>query len=456
MSRDLERALHYHKISYWQPAVDAYDKVLAEHPDNMQVLAKRAENYILLGRFDEAVRDFKIAAPALDESPAWVNLGLAVECQGNYEAALICYDRALELDPSNKFAHFNKGVCLERDLGIVGGGMPHFERALEIDPGFNGALGGLSFHQLKVGNYAEGWRNFEYRTRDPNATRLPGLPFDGNATDDTLILVCEQGLGDIIQFCRYAMVAVLNGQKTAIYAPPAFKSLLSSLTGVRILTKPEEVVEPYQWTYLMSMPMFMGTQVATIPATRRYLSSSRDRQVEWKMRMRPYAGTFNIGICWHPGHPQNPHVAGRVIPLKMFEEIAAIPNVRLFCLQKEEAAKERDEVDFEVIDLGGDPVPKHELFMDNAALMENLDLVISTDSAVLHAACAVGAKTFGAIPKGGCWRWLVDRDTSPWYPTLQLFRQTEVRDWRPVFSAMTAEVAKLAKEKLLTPPAFRS
>jgi ADP-heptose:LPS heptosyltransferase len=129
-----------------------------------------------------------------------------------------------------------------------------------------------------------------------------------------------------------------------------------------------------------------------------------------------------------------------VIPLKLFADMAAIPNVRLFCLQKEEAAKERAEVDFEVIDMGGDPVARKDLFMDNAALMENLDLVISTDSAVLHMAGAVGTKTFVPIPKGSCWRWLVDRTDTPWYPSMTLFRQKEIHTWPEVFVRLTEAV----------------
>ena len=448
MSRDLERALHYHQISYWQPAIDAYDKVLAEHPDNLQVLARRAENYVMLGRFAEAQRDLTLAAPALHNSAYWVNLGLSIECQGNYEAALIAYDQAIVIDPDNKYAHFNKGVCLERDLGLVGEGMPHFRHALAIDPEFHGAMGGVSFHQLKVGDFIEGWKSFEFRTHDKNTTRLPGLPFNGAETDDTLILVCEQGIGDVLQFCRYALIAAVNGQKTAIYTSPAFKPLLSSLhPSIKILTSPEEVVEPYQWAHMMSMPMHMGTTVETIPSAKRYLRSSKAKRDYWKTKIGEHADTFNIGICWHPGHPQNPHVAGRVIPLRMFAEMAEIPNVKLFCLQKEEAAKEVLDVGFPVIDLGGDPVVKQDLFMDNAAIMENLDLVISTDSAVLHMAGACGAKVFAALPKGSCWRWLVDRDDSPWYPSMKLFRQKEIHDWAEVFARITDEVRSLAKQK---------
>lgn len=452
MSRDLDRALHYHKISYWQPAIDAYDKVLVEHPDNLQVLGRRAEMYVMLGRTIEAQRDLMVVAPALGESKYWVNLALAISCQGNFEAALIAYDQAIELDPNNVYAHFNKGVCLERDLGILDAGVSHFQRALEIDPEFRVAYGGISFNQLKRGEFIEGWKNFEFRNWGRNVPRLPGLMWDGIKTDDQLIIVCEQGIGDSVQFLRYAVLAAVNGQKTAVFCPPEFKPLLSSLgNDIEILTHEQEIQEPYQWAYVMSMPRLLGTTVETIPSAKRYLRSSKEKLAEWKMRMRPYEKTFNIGICWHPGHPANPHVAARVIPLKLFADMAAIPGVRLFCLQKEEAAKERTEVDFEVIDLGGDPIAKHDLFMDNAALMDNLDLVISTDSAVLHMAGAVGTKVFAPIPKGSCWRWLIDREDTPWYPNMKLFRQKEIHTWPEVFPRITEAVRAECELKFSDP-----
>lgn len=441
MSRHIERALQYHKAGFYKLAIDAYDKALDELPDNPALLANRAEEYVLMGRFDDAIRDFKhVLESGFTNEAVWVNYGLALQCTGNYEAALVAFDQALAISDSALFAYFNKGVCLERDLGRTGEGVPFFKKALEIDPDFIYATGGLSFYNLKTGNFIEGWKNFEYRNRGL-VTRLPGLTWDGVQTDDTLVLVAEQGLGDVIQFCRYASVAALNKQKTALYAPPEFHPLLRSLAGdIHFLERPDEVVEPYQWLPLMSMPHAMGTTVETIPAAPRYLSSTPERIEYWREQMAPWQSEFKIGICWHPGHSWLPHVAGRVIPLRQFADIAAIPGVKLFSLQKGEPAIERISVDFEVINLGGDPDLKKDLFMDAAAIMENLDLVISTDSAILHVAAAVGRPTFAAIPKGGCWRWLENRDDSPWYPSLTLFRQDAVRDWGPVFERMAQAI----------------
>ena len=443
-TRNAERALHYHRKGQRTMAIDAYSAALAEHPDNPYLIGNRAEMYILMGRFDEAITDYNIALRyAPNEEAFWVNLALALQCRGHFEAARKTYDFALEKFPSNPFALFNLGVLLERDLGEHGAGVPYFQKALEIEPSFNHALGGMSYYYLKTGNFKEGWKAFEFRNLRGPPTQLPGLLWDGKQTTDRLILVCEQGLGDVIQFSRYAAIAAYNGQPTSIFAPEELRPLLSSIGhGVEIISRQDEVVEPYQWLPIMSMPMLMGTTLDTIPAMPKYLSSSPEKIEYWRKRlMAPgHSQSFKIGICWQPGHQWLPHSFSRIIPLEMFKDIAAIPDVQFISLQKDEPAMQINEVDFSVVDLGGDPIPRKDTFMDNAAIMQNLDLVISTDTSVLHVAGAVGTKTFAALTKGTCWRWLLDRDDSPWYPTMRLFRQRQVGDWAEVFGRITEAV----------------
>ena len=452
-SRNVDRALNYHHRKFYTLAIEFYDKALQEFPDDPMLLANRAEEYILVGRWEEAIRDFKIVlAGGFNNEAVWVNFGLALQCSGQYEAALVAYDQALTISESAVFALFNKGVCLERELGRTGEGVPYFKKALEIDPTFSNAIGGMSFYNLKTGNFADGWQDFEYRNIGGASTKMPGLVWDGVPTTDNLILVGEQGLGDVLQFCRYAKVAAFNGQKTSLYITKEFHPLLSSLgPDVQLMSEPEEVVEPYQWLPLMSMPRLLGTTVTTIPAMPRYLSSTPERIAMWKAKMLPWKDNFKIGICWQPGHQWLPHVWSRIIPLDMFADMAAIPGVQLFSLQKDEPAGQRHEVDFEIIDLGGDLIPRKDVMMDAAAIIENLDLVISTDSAILHLAAAVGCNTFAAIPKGSCWRWLEeDREDSPWYPTMKLFRQTRVLDWCDPFARMTDAVRELAGSPAVT------
>lgn len=446
-SRHAERALHYHRKGNYKLAIDAYSAALAEFPDNPYLVGNRAEMYVLVGRFDEAINDYNIALRGVpNEEAFWVNLALALQCRGHFNAAREAYTFALSKWPKNPFALFNFGVLIERDLGDTGQGVSYFKEALEIEPTFNHALGGMSFYHLKTGNFKEGWKAFEFRNLKGPPTQLPGLLWDGRQTSDTLILVCEQGLGDVIQFSRFAAVAAYNGQPTAIYAPEELRALLGSLGyGVTIISRPDEVKEPYQWLPMMSMPMLMSTTIDTIPLMEGgYLHSSPDRICHWRHEMKPWEDKFRIGICWQPGHQWLPHAFGRIIPLEMFRDIAAIPGVQLFSLQKDEPSTQIAEVDFSIIDLGGDPVPRQDTFMDNAAIMECLDLVISADTAPLHVAGAVGARTFAALPKGTCWRWLVDRDDSPWYPSMTLFRQKTVGDWDGVFKRITSCIARLS------------
>ncbi len=458
MTHNLDRAQHYREMAerfnepkFAQLAIDSYDAALAEQGEpSADILGARAGCYAKVGRFDDALRDFQIALKAVpDAVGGWINYGFALECVGEFERAMVCYNRALELDPNDVRALHNKGICLEREFGRLGEGTPYFEKALEIDPTFNVARSGLSFPLLKSGKWTEGgWDAFEWRKLGGQRLQLPGLVWNGIPTDDELILTSEQGLGDMIQFCRYAKIAAFNKQRTAIYAPTYMHKLLGTLgCGIRMIDDVNQISEPYQWLPIMSLPRLMGTTPTTVPLAKRYLKADPNLVQYWAdMLGRVNYGKFKVGIAWNPGALWKPHTRSRAIPLKMFADIAAIPNVQLVSLQKGGSEGEVSEVDFRVSQFDHDPLPMVDMFADCAAIIENLDLVISTDTSVLHLAGALGKKTLVALPVGACWRWLTaDTTTTPWYADMKLYRQTELCKWDDVLARIAADVREMAQ-----------
>jgi len=190
----------------------------------------------------------------------------------------------------------------------------------------------------------------------------------------------------------------------------------------------------------MSLPRLFQTTVETVPATVPYLFPDAGLVEKWRQRLAPVHG-FKIGISWQ-GNPNHEWDRHRSIPLKEFAAIARLPGVRLISLQKGAGTEQLKSAGFEVLDFGDELDTTSGAFMDSAAIIRNLDLVITVDSAIGHLAGALGAPVWLGLAAIVDWRWMLQRDDSPWYPTVRLFRQTKLGDWRSVFARMTAEVSK--------------
>jgi len=262
-----------------------------------------------------------------------------------------------------------------------------------------------------------------------------------------LALVTEQGLGDAINFCRFAPLLAARGYNVTILTKPSLQALLSTLPGVTIATSAEQLAQdqrPIRWLPIMSVAGVLGVQPSTIPADVPYLSAAPERIKAWAEPLG--ASGFKIGINWASGHSNNRHFTKRNIPLADFSVLAALPGVQLFSLQKGPAANQIAQVAFRdrIIVLNTDPAPDVELFLDTAAVMTHLDLIVTCDTSVAHLAGALARPVFTALPMIADWRWLLGRDDSPWYPTVRLFRQTNPGDWTDVIARIAAEVRALA------------
>jgi tetratricopeptide (TPR) repeat protein len=411
-------------------------------------------------------------------------LGLAFESQGRFAEAEACYDEALRLDPRCVDAHSNLGNAYQHQRR-PDEALACYDLALWLQPDSASTHWNRALALLQQGDFARGWKEYEWRWQ---RKQTPARPFaqprwDGSALDGrTILLYMEQGLGDMIMFIRYAALVAAKGvrkgvdfpsgpslsisqpepprdpscadfrQGTVIVECPGFlMPLLSRCPGIDQLVAEGAPLPHFDvQAPLMSLPNLLGTTLATIPANLPYLHADERLVAQWRERLAALEG-FKIGIVWQ-GNPRHGFDRFRSIPLKQFALLARIPGVCLISLQRGKGTEQLAELGdcFPVVDLGDDLDLQAGAFMDSAAIMQSLDLVISVDTAAAHLAGGLGVPIWVLSHAIGEWRWLLGREDSPWYPNMRLFRQAKLGDWGPVFARMAAEIERRIA-KTITP-----
>jgi tetratricopeptide (TPR) repeat protein len=404
-----------------------------------------------LGRADEAVACF---AEAIRLRPAFAaahnSLGVAYFEARRLDEAVACFREAIRLDPGYAEAHNNLGAVLT-ERGDQADALPALRRAVELQPDYPDAHYHLAVALLRQGDFAEGWAEYEWRRLKSGFPRRdPALPeWDGALPAGTVLAYAEQGLGDALQFVRYAPLLAATGARVVLEVPKALVRLASSVAGVAAVvaagTPPPrcDVQVP-----LMSLPHLLRPQRDTIPGAPPYLHPDPAAAAAWGRRLAGLPG-LKVGLAW-AGAPR-PHDRQsnlvdrrRSLGLDQFAPLAGIDGFTLVSLQKGPAAAQGaappDRLALvDLMDEVGD-------FADTAALAANLDLVISVDTSVAHLAGALGRPVWILSRYDGCWRWLLDRADSPWYPTARLFRQPRPGDWAPVVEAVRAALAETVAE----------
>jgi hypothetical protein len=383
-----------------------------------------------------------------DYAEAHYNLGKVLPDQGKLEEAVACYRRALELKPDYAEAHLNLGnvFTLQRKLDEA---VACFGRALELKPDYADAHLNRAHLWLLSGDWQRGWREYEWRwqTKQLSPRHFQQPLWDGGSlVGKTILLHAEQGLGDTLQFVRYApLVKGLGAAAVIVECQKSLLPLLSTCPGIdQLFAKGDPLPEFAAQAPLLSLPRIFQTSPDTIPDAVPYLFAAPARIESWRERLRDLAG-FKIGINWH-GRAGQGSWRARNIPLRRFAGLAEFPGVHLISLQKGAGREELAEVReyFTVVDLGDEVDQAGGAFMDTAAIMMNLDLVITSDTAVPNLAGALGVPVWLALPFVPDWRWLLDRADSRWYPTMRLFHQPTAGDWAVVFQ----EIQDALRERL--------
>jgi tetratricopeptide (TPR) repeat protein len=418
-----------------------------------------AEAYLNLGcaltqqkKLAEAAASLEAAIrlkPKLAE--AYNNLGIVQAEEGRFADAEVNYRQALALRADNAEALYNLGIALLKQK-MVASALEHFERALELRPDYAEAHHNRAAALLLSENFSEGFGEYEWRFRSrdypgfrPRWPLWDGSPLAGR----TVVLVAEQGLGDTLQFIRYAAVLKRNGAATVVVECPAvLHPILARTPGVdqwiSPATSPDSPTPAADCCApLLSLPHLLQTDHDTIPADVPYVFADPQLESDWHARLAGREG-FKIGIVWQ-GNPNCPGDALRSIALSHFAPLAEVAGVTLVNLQKGPGVEQLTDVaePWGILDFGEAVDSTAGPFMDTAAIMKNLDLVITSDTAAAHLAGALGVEVWLAVPFVPDWRWLLEGDDSPWYPTMRLFRQSEWNDWPGVFRRMAGQLEAL-------------
>jgi tetratricopeptide (TPR) repeat protein len=399
------------------------------------------------GKFDEAMACYDQALRLRSDFPdPYNNRGLALQDQGRLEEAEACYREALRLRPDFPEALNNLGL-VHTDQARVDEALVCYEHSLRLKPDLADARLNRALTWMQQGDFLRGWPEYEARWhtkgRTPPVVSRPawdGGPLGGR----TVLLLSEQGLGDTLQFVRYAPVIKQRGGRVALLCQDGLLPLLSRTPGLDVLagqSGPPPLCDC--WAPLLSMPRLLGTTLQTVPAAVPYLFADPARVARWGQELAARPG-FRVGIAWQ-GNPQFPKDRFRSIPLRHFAPLAAVPGVRLLALQKGPGREQLPEAAalFPLEDLGPRLDEQGGAFMDTAAVLMSLDLVITSDSAVAHLAGGLGVPTWLPLGRAADWRWLLGREDSPWYPTLRLFRQAKVGDWPGLFQRLAGELQQL-------------
>ena len=425
-------------LERWQDAADAYAAAISLNPAYPEALSRRAIALIELKEFEEAYDSITEALRLRpDYAEAWSNLGIALSRLNRGDEAIAAADRALALDPSWWAAYTTRGNSL-RALGRIPEAQATYDRAIELAPHNAAARLNRALCLLVSGDFDRGWAEYEWRWRTAHHqqhARLYDQPLwlgQQPVAGRTLLIHAEQGLGDTLQFCRYAEPLAALGATVLLAAPQVLHGLLTSLAGVSLLVGSAEAAPPFDLQCpLLSLPLAFRTRHDTIPARVPYLQVPAPYRAKWRTRLGPPRGV-RIGLAWS-GNPKHGNDRNRSIPLDLASRM--IPNgAEVYCLGREMRPPD-------IPALAAIPHlqffgPELAEFADTAALAAAMDLVITVDTAVLHLAGALGLPTWGLLPFACDWRWMLGREDTPWYPTMRLFRQPAPGDWSPIVEAV--------------------
>jgi tetratricopeptide (TPR) repeat protein len=438
------RANPLHALKRFEEALAAYDRMLVLRPDRAEVHYNRGNALHELKRFDGALTSYDRAlALRPDDADTHFNRGNALHELKRFEEALPSYGRALALRPGHADTYVNRAVTL-CELGRMDEALASFQAALAVRPDYGEVHYCEALCRLLIGDFERGWEKNEWRWQTEalrnskrDFSQEPWLGEDDLA-GKTILLYAEQGFGDTLQFCRYVPMVAARGARVILEVQRPLLELMRGLPGATQVVTRGDVLPAFDTHCpLLSLPLAFGTRLETIPSAVRYLTAAESKVRAWRDLLGQHDKP-RVGLVW-AGNPRkelpnaNRIDSQRSMAFDRFAPLFFVSGCEFYSLQKgEDAVKQlRDSAFSELVtDRTGD---LHD-FSDTAALIENLDLVIAVDTAVAHLAGALGKPFWLLNRHNSCWRWLLDRDDSPWYPTVRQFRQDESRDWNNVIA----------------------
>jgi len=434
--------LQYKQGAYGE-AVESCQRALALDPNQPEILTQLGNSLADLGKYGAAVEAHRRAlALNPDSAPALLGLGYFFERKGDLASAIDAYRTAVKFNPESSAAHLQLGSA-QVLVGNLEEAAAYFERVLQLAPDSAEARAFLGLIHLKQGNFRQGLSEYEDRWSTSYGFRFrrtfpqplwKGEPLEGSR----ILLHAEQGLGDTLQFVRYVPLVAARGGKVILEVQPRLHRLLAQTPGATEVICRGEVLPEFDWQCpLLSLPLALCTEFDTIPAQIPYLYPDPVQVEVWKQRLA--GDSLRIGLAWS-GSPLHPHERWRSIPLEQLAPLTRLEGTRFYSLQMGSPAGQVQQLGphIHLVDLQNEQKD----FADTAAIVANLDLVISIDTSVAHLAGAMGKPVWVLLSKSSDWRWFLDRDDSPWYPTARLFRQSTLGNWQDVMTRVERELRK--------------
>ncbi len=429
-------------------AASAYEEAVRLRPDFSLAHNNLGNVYKLQDRSTEAIACYERAIECQPhDSAAYNNLGSMLQQHGQLAQTIGCYQKALRSNPDCAEAYCNLGTALQ-EQGKNQRALTCYKRSLELRPDFPEAHYNLALLYLSQERFVEAWPEFAWRRQckfyPQRAFAQPlwdGSPLNGR----TLLVHAEQGLGDTMLFVRYLSEVRKRGGKPLLEAQAALVPLLRCWGFDNVVAAGSQLPPFDAHAPLLDLPCIFGTTLENLPAEVPYVAADPRLVDRWREALSGVEG-FKIGIAWQ-GNKAYSFDRNRSIALAQFETLASVDGVRLFSLQKRDGTEQLASVSgtFEVHDLAQQLDEETAAFMDTAAVMKNMDLVITSDTATAHLAGALGVKVWVALCAAPDWRWFLERADSPWYPTMRLFRQRTLGDWTAPFEEMAEELARLVQ-----------
>jgi len=447
------------KLNRFEESLDNYNQAIEHNGNYPEAYSNRGNVLKDLQRFDEALASYGKALELNDGyAEAYFNQGLILFELNQIEESLSSYNKAIELKRDYAEAYLNRGNVLQ-EARMFDEALICYDKAIEIKHSYAEAYLNKSLLLLLRQDFEKGWALYEWRWKKLELTSshrnfIPPVWLGNDSLErKTILLHAEQGLGDTLQFCRYVCLVKNLGARVLLEVPKSLMELLNDLEGVDELIETGQPLPAFDYHCpLLSLPLAFKTKLETIPFSRPYLKANQEKISHWQKRISDLNG-LKVGLVWNGGfRPNQPELwalnARRNIPLKIFAQKFNLINVNFFSLQKGDPAESEirgREIEFwprgnffnfsdELVD-----------FSDTAALISHMDLIISVDTSTAHLAGALGKPTWILNRFDSCWRWMLERDDSPWYESVKLYRQGEDRQWEPVLERVVNDLLELIK-----------
>jgi len=445
----IDLGLIYYQEGDLRNAKNLFEDTLKVYPTNFDALYYLAIVNYQMENYDEAFLNIK---KALSKNPINADannvFGNILMVTGQLDEAIIYYQKAIQINPNFADAYNNLGMVYKQNAQLDDA-INYFQKALEINPNFAEAHMNLALALLLSGQLKRGWEEYAWRWGLEDAlsnvchSYIP-IWEGSNIKGHTILLHAEQGFGDTIQFIRYAPLVAKLGANVIVDSPKELMALIKSIEGIKQVIWREEWDEDQMnidmRCPLLTLPLIFNTTLENIPSQVPYITVDPLLVQKWRDRIKRHENAkFKIGLVW-AGSLSKKKLLHRSDSLDIFLPLAELNNVVFYSLQKGEASIQAKKCpnNLNVVDFTDDIYD----FVDTAAIIENLDLVISVDTAVAHLAGALGKPVWTLIPFAPDWRWMLNREDSPWYPTMRLFRQPSHGDWETVINNIFTELKR--------------